>query len=459
MDIKALAQDAAPYVVERRHYYHQHPELTGEEKNTRDAIHRDLEALGITDIRDMVNCYGLVATIHGGKPGKTVGLRADTDALPFQEETGLPFASCEPGKMHACGHDTHIAMLLGAAKLLQEHREELRGDVRLIFQPAEEHVIGSKAMIAEGALDGVDAIFGQHVWGTLDIPYIDVTAGPRMAYSGRFTVDVIGTSSHAATPHLGADAITGAAAIINNLQQYVSRMSNPLDPVVLTIGTISGGNRYNAIANHVTMEGVTRAYFLDKHEEAMRQIVENTAEGLGMKAVLKYAHVVHPVINDDDDLTEIAQKAVVKLFGEEIAVHAQIVNFQGLSSHADRNHLLSWIQAIQAPKPQHVFVVHGDRELAPVFAQTVSQLGFTAHAPQYTEEYDLLTCTQLAAGYLPQRKTRTFDGAPRVTAAYQKLAQLGDSLVGLIRRSKGRDNKTLAAFAEALRKVMEKFEI
>ena len=147
MDIKALAQDAAPYVVERRHYYHQHPELTGEEKNTRDSIHRDLEALGITDIRDMVNCYGLVATIHGGKPGKTVGLRADTDALSFQEETGLPFASCEPGKMHACGHDTHIAMLLGAAKLLQEHREELRGDVRLIFQPAEEHVIGSKACL------------------------------------------------------------------------------------------------------------------------------------------------------------------------------------------------------------------------------------------------------------------------------------------------------------------------
>ena len=142
-----------------------------------------------------------------------------------------------------------------------------------------------------------------------------------MAYSGRFTVDVIGTSSHAATPHLGADAITGAAAIINNLQQYVSRMSNPLDPVVLTIGTISGGNRYNAIANYVTMEGVTRAYFLDKHEEAMRQIVENTAEGLGMKAVLKYAHVVHPVINDDDDLTEIAQKAVVKLFDEETLCH------------------------------------------------------------------------------------------------------------------------------------------
>ena len=149
----------------------------------------------------------------------------------------------------------------------------------------------------------------------------------------------------------------------------------------------------------------------------------------------------------------------VKLFGEDVAVRAKVVNFQGLSSHADHDHLLDWIGHFKEPKPQHVFVVHGDREVAPVFAQTVSQLGFTAHAPQYTEEYDLLTCTQLAAGYLPQRKTRTFDGAPRVTAAYQKLVQLGDSLVGLIRRSKGRDNKTLAAFAEALRKVMEKFEI
>ena len=144
----------------------------------------------------------------------------------------------------------------------------------------------------------------------------------------------------------------------------------------------------------------------------------------------------------------------VKLFGEDVAVRAKVVNFQGLSSHADHDHLLDWIGHFKEPKPQHVFVVHGDREVAPVFAQTVSQLGFTAHAPQYTEEYDLLTCAQLAAGYLPQRKTRTFDGAPRVTAAYQKLVQLGDSLVGLIRRSKGRDNKTLASFAEALRKVM-----
>ena len=148
----------------------------------------------------------------------------------------------------------------------------------------------------------------------------------------------------------------------------------------------------------------------------------------------------------------------VKLFGEEVAVRAKVVNFQGLSSHADHDHLVNWISQFKEPKPQHVFVVHGDREVAPVFAQTVTQLGFAAHAPQYTESYDLLTCRQLEAGYLPERKKPAFEGAPRTTAAYQRLVQLGDALLGLIRRSKGRDNKTLASFAESLRKLIEKFE-
>ena len=148
----------------------------------------------------------------------------------------------------------------------------------------------------------------------------------------------------------------------------------------------------------------------------------------------------------------------VKLFGEEVAVRAKVVNFQGLSSHADHDHLVNWISQFKEPKPQHVFVVHGDREVAPVFALTVTQLGFAAHAPQYTESYDLLTCRQLEAGYLPGRKKPAFEGAPRTTAAYQRLVQLGDALLGLIRRSKGRDNKTLAAFAESLRKLIEKFE-
>ena len=148
----------------------------------------------------------------------------------------------------------------------------------------------------------------------------------------------------------------------------------------------------------------------------------------------------------------------VKLFGEEIAVRAKIVNFQGLSSHADHDHLVDWVKHFSPEKTTHVFVVHGDREVAPVFAETVKHLGFAAHAPQYTEEYDLLADQKLAVGYLPERKARAYEGAPKATPAYQKLVQMGDMLIGLIHRSKGRDNKSLAAFAEAISKIISKFE-
>jgi len=148
----------------------------------------------------------------------------------------------------------------------------------------------------------------------------------------------------------------------------------------------------------------------------------------------------------------------VRLFGEEVAVRAKIVNFPGLSSHADRDHLISWIAAFTDPKPCHVFVVHGDREVAPLFAQTLRAMGLEAHAPQYTEEYDLIGRRITAVGYLPERKARIFEGGPKLSAAYQRLVQTGESLMELIRRSKGRDNKTLAAFAEAIRKLLEKFE-
>ena len=148
----------------------------------------------------------------------------------------------------------------------------------------------------------------------------------------------------------------------------------------------------------------------------------------------------------------------VKLFGEEIAVNAKIVNFQGLSSHADRDHLLSWIADFKSPKPQHVFVVHGDREVAPFFAQTISGMGFAAHAPQYTEVYDLAADAQLAPGYLPERKIKSFDGRAKSTPAYERLVAVGNLLAESIKRSKGRDNKSLAAFADQLRKILEKWE-
>ena len=317
MDVKSLAEQAESYIIERRRYYHTCPELTGEEKETRASIRKDLEALGITDIREMEKCYGLVATIHGGKPGKTVALRTDIDALPVFEKTGLPFASKVDGKMHACGHDNHIAMLLGAAKILSEHKDELNGNVVLVVQPAEESVLGAKWMMNENALDGVDAIYGAHIWGNFDAPYINIESGPRMAYMSTFTIDIEGVSAHGSAPHLGVDAITCAAAVINSLQQYVSRMNDPLDPLVLTMGTIHGGSRFNVIANHVTIEGTLRAYHSDGHETIMRRIIENTCAALNCKGSLDYVDGVGAVINDDDDLTELARNAVTKLYGAE----------------------------------------------------------------------------------------------------------------------------------------------
>ena len=316
MDIKALSLQAEEYILDRRRYYQSCPELTGQETETRSALHKDLEALGITDIVDTENCFGVYATIHGGKPGKTVALRADIDGLPVKEETGLPYASKNEGKMHACGHDTHIAMLLGAAKILNEHREELCGNVRIIFQPAEENCSGAYKMIAAGAIDGVDAIYGAHIWGDFDAPYISLDSGPRMALADLFEIEVEGVSAHGSAPHLGIDAITCAVQIYSNLQQYVSRMNDPLAPLVMTIGTINGGTRFNVIPNKVVMSGSVRAYAnREKHFEYLTRIIENTGASLGCSARLVWHPTIGPVINDCEELNVLARNAAEALFG------------------------------------------------------------------------------------------------------------------------------------------------
>lgn len=318
MDIKALADKYNDYIIERRRYYHTCPELSNEEKETRASLHKDLEAMGITDIKEMEHCYGMIATIHGGKPGKTVALRSDIDALPVKEETGLPFASKNEGKMHACGHDSHMAILLGAAKILQAHRDELCGGVKLIFQPSEENASGAKWMAAEHAADDVDALLGAHVWGTLDAPLIDVSAGNRMAGADLFSIDVNGRSSHGGEPHLGMDAISIGCAIVNNLQQCVSRMNDPLHPEVLTIGEFVGGPQFNVISDHVWMQGTTR-YFTrtPQIEGQMRRIIEQTAASFGADATLNYEYKSPAVVNSDSLMNRVAHDTVVKLFGNE----------------------------------------------------------------------------------------------------------------------------------------------
>lgn len=318
MDIKTLAEQYNDYIIDRRRYYHTCPELSGEEKNTRAHLKEDLEALGITDIHEMETCYGLTATIHGGKPGKTVALRADIDALPVKEETGLPFASHNEGKMHACGHDNHMAMLLGAAKILNEVKDELSGDVRLVFQPAEETAVGALRMMEEHALDGVDAIYGVHVWGTYDAPGIAFPAGNLMACCHGFTIEVEGKSAHSSAPHEGVDAVMVASSILQSIQQLVSRMNDPLNPLVITVGKVTAGNRWNVLAGHATLEGTVRTFLTGTQvEDALRKVAECTAAAFGAKATLSYQYMTEPVINSDEQLNRIAQTAVTKLYGKE----------------------------------------------------------------------------------------------------------------------------------------------
>ena len=316
-DFRAMAQEVAPYLIERRRYYHAHPELPGNEKETCRAIQLDLEKLGI-DAVPVDTCHGLIADLKGGRPGPMVALRADIDALAFTEKTGYDFASQNPGVMHACGHDAHIAMLLAAAKMLAACREELPGTVRFVIQPEEETVRGSRKMMKAGCLEGVEAIYGAHVWNALESPLVDVSPGPRMAACDVFLIRVHGRSAHGAAPHQGIDAIVAACAIVQDLQIVVSRETDPADPLVVTVGTIHGGKAFNIIANQVVMEGTVRYFSSEKKPEDMiRAIVNGVAAAHGATAELEYHYGNKPVVNDDPELCDIAREAVVDLYGSE----------------------------------------------------------------------------------------------------------------------------------------------
>ena len=317
MNFKEAAQQTENYIIRNRRYLHEHPELSEKEEKTTEYIAKELKDLGL-EPRRFENCYGCYVDIKGDKPGKIVALRADIDALPIKEETGLEFAS-QNGCMHACGHDTHMAMLLGAVKMLNDVKSEINGTVRAIFQPSEETATGAQAVIKEGVLEGVSAIYGSHIWGNFDAPLVSVESGKRMASCSSFKIEIEGRTAHGSAPNLGVDAIVVAASVIMNLQTYVSRNNDPLNPLVLTIGTIEGGSRFNVIPGKVTMEGTVRAFDsdLDRIPNAMRRIIDGTAETFGAKAKLDFKWMTIPVINDNEKLNTIAQNAVKKLYGED----------------------------------------------------------------------------------------------------------------------------------------------
>ena len=288
-------------VVELRRTIHRHPELGFEEQQTQALVESELDALGIEHRR--VAKTGVVGIVRGVKPGRVAALRADMDALPITEKSGEPFSSEVPGKMHACGHDAHTAMLLGAARVLQGMRDELHGSVVLLFQPAEEGPGGAEPMIAEGALDNpkVDAAAMLHVDHRLHAGSIGVTPGPVNASADEFHITVQGRGGHGAYPHTAADAIPAACAMVTALQTIASRETDPLKSVVVTVGTINGGYRNNVIADEVKMTGTLRAHdpeIRDALEARLRRILDGVADAYGVKAKLDVHYGYPPVVNN-----------------------------------------------------------------------------------------------------------------------------------------------------------------
>ncbi len=301
MTVIVPKDDVRSRVVELRREIHRHPELGFEEVKTQALVERELDELGIEHRR--IAKTGVVGVIRGAKPGHVAALRADMDALPITEKSGEPFSSEVPGKMHACGHDAHTAMLLGAARVLQNMLDELHGTVVLLFQPAEEGPGGAEPMIAEGALDDpkVEAVAMLHVDHRLEPGQIGVRPGPVNASADEFFITVEGKGGHGAYPHTAADAIPAAAAMVTALQTIASRETDPLKSVVVTVGTINGGYRNNVIADEVKMTGTFRAHdpeIRNSLEERARRILNGIAAAYNVKATLEVQYGYPPVVND-----------------------------------------------------------------------------------------------------------------------------------------------------------------
>lgn len=280
-EIKKLVQSVMPDVCAMRRHIHENPELSNEEVQTAAYMAEKLRSFGI-DVKEKVNgTTAVIGTLKGGKPGPVIGLRADMDALPITEETGLPFASKTPGKMHACGHDGHMSILLGAAEVLSKIKDQLAGTVLFVCQPAEEKspLGGAKKLVASGVLDGMDAMFGLHVWPTLPTGKIGVLPGPMMAASDHIRIVLHGKGSHAAMPHRGIDAIVAAAQFILSAQTIISRRVNPLYPAVLTFGRIMGGTRYNVVPDTVELEGTCRTYQAEA-QDTVEKCLQEALQGL-----------------------------------------------------------------------------------------------------------------------------------------------------------------------------------
>ena len=319
-------------LVARRRDFHEHPELSNREQRTSAIVAEELKKIGFTDIRTGVGKYGVVATLKGGKPGAVVAVRADMDALPIQEVNDVPYKSQVPNVKHACGHDAHTTIELGVAKVLYGMRDQIPGTVKFIFQPAEEGAPegedgGAPLMIKEGALENPkpQAIFGLHAGPLFEVGTFGVRAGGMLASSDTFKIVVKGKQSHGGYPHQGIDSIVVASNIVQELQTIASRRVRPIDPVVVTIGTIHGGSRFNVIAPEVTMEGTLRTLNNDVRTKVlslMQKIVTEVAAANEAQATLTFMKNPNFVTYNEPSLAEETFPIMRAVAGEKNVIMA-----------------------------------------------------------------------------------------------------------------------------------------
>lgn len=302
-------------LVELRRDFHKHPELAFEEVRTAKVVTDYLTALGL-EPRTGIAKTGVVADIIGGLPGPTLLLRADMDALPIKEETELPFASAVEGKMHACGHDGHTAILLVTTKMLVQRKEQIRGTIRVLFQPAEEGPGGAAPMIAEGVLEGVDAALGLHLWLHLPTGQLNFCAGPMLAATDEFDLTIHGVGTHAASPQMGVDPITTASQVVNAAQTLVSRTVSPKQPCVFSITKFHAGSAYNVIPPSAQLGGTLRTYDEEvraKFKTDFAVLCDSVAKANGGRAELAWREG-YPVLVNDPKVTQICETACQDFF-------------------------------------------------------------------------------------------------------------------------------------------------
>ena len=355
INIKKEIQKISEHIYGYRRDFHQYPELSFQEYRTAETISKHLESFGI-EHRKGVGKTGVVGEIVFGH-GPTIALRADMDALPIQEVGDLKYKSKNEGVMHACGHDGHMAILLGAANALSKNKKLKKGKVRFIFQPAEEGAGGARYMIKDGCLDQVDEIYGLHLWNYQPVGEIGVKNGPIMAAADMFDIIIKGKGGHGATPQGTVDAIVVASNLITMLQTIVSRNTNPLDNTVVTIGEINGGQNFNVIADEVRLTGTTRAYTENNRnmiKKRMQDIIDGVSKSFGAEIVLKYKEGYPPTVNYEDPtklVLEASSMVVGKgagypylsMGGEDFSYYLQKVPgcFFFVGSAPDKNNILS----------------------------------------------------------------------------------------------------------------------